>query len=202
MQDFGPWGLYPNMNHYILYSVTLDAPLWTTEVPKLPWRILTQATTNISQTFTWYLESEQSKKMSVQPSITTPVSHRTWKTSLPLSTIKQKQRGSCVWKGGSGRVSSTDREKHPVAGKGKAVLHCSVISDEIQCVLETNCVLLGSAHTSVWNLQLTKTSCHTLISSTFLPWSGLNTILTCGRFNVEVIRSCRNCFFFQQCSHC
>lgn len=46
-------------------------------------------------------------------------------------------------------MASTDREKHPVAGKGKAVLHCSVISDEIQCVLETDCVLLGSAHTSV-----------------------------------------------------
>lgn len=61
MQDFGPWGLYPNMNHYILYSVMLDAPLRTTEVPKLPWRILTRATRNISQTFTWYLESEQSK---------------------------------------------------------------------------------------------------------------------------------------------
>lgn len=48
-----------------------------------------------------------------------PVSHRTSKTSLPLSQIKQNRRGSGFWKGGSGRVLITDRAKRLVAGKGK-----------------------------------------------------------------------------------
>lgn len=122
------------------------------------------------------------------------------KDIIPIVPDQTETERKPFWKGGSGRVLSTSTVKHLSTVKGKlrchallsptpawqSLLYVCVKLGKGQRLRESNCgcVLLGSAHIGVSNLKLTKTSCHTLTSSTFLPWSGLN-YLTILKFSLH-----------------